>query len=274
MARLVSLNFRAGCVCMAAGGLGLMACFSTSLRAEQPMAPAPMAPAPMQAPPAPAKTPATNAAPVVPPVPPPDTLGRYGKILMPSDEMSHPLKLKMPFPGVGEVKVPNPDELNMREKLEQLAKLSDSDIRLQLEQWPAYSRMNLRDEGAMLQRIQDFRDYHTRVAMQKAHDMGLLTLTADQKVRFEKDYWDKRVQMDRDLAKQFEPIFRAREQKLGDELFREFSAVSLVPAMQVPKPPSAPPPANKPPQAPPPVAQVKAASSAPASATPIAQAPR
>jgi hypothetical protein len=214
---------------LAAGGLGLMACFSASLRAQQPMTPTPMAQA--QAAPAPSKTPATNAAPALPP----DTLGQYGKILSPSDQMAHPLKLKMPFPGVGEVKVPSQDEMNMREKLEQLAKLSDSDIRAQLEKWPAYSKMTLRDEGAMLQRIQDFRDYHFSVAMQKARDLGLLsTLLPDQKVRFEKDYWDKRLQMDRDLAKQFQPIFKAREQKLQDELFREFSSASLGPLAQAP----------------------------------------
>jgi len=248
-----------------------MACFSTSLRAQQPMVPA-------QAAPAPSKTPATNAAPVVPPRPPvPDTLGRYGKILTPSDEVSHPLKLKMPFPGVGEVKIPNKDELSMREKLEQLAKLSDSDIRIQLQQWPAYSSMSLRDEGTMLQRIQDFRDYRTKVAMQKAHDMGLLTLTPDQRVSFEKDYWDKRLQMERDLAKQFEPIFRVREQKLQDDLFREFSSASPGPLAQAPQPGTGGP--KVPPS---PVTQIKAAASVPsAPATnvaqpmePVAQAPR
>jgi hypothetical protein len=246
MARFVFLNFRAGCSRLAAGGVGVIACFSMPLRADSTTAPS--------------KTSATNAAPVVRP---PDTLGRYGKILTPGDDMGHPLKLKMPFPGVGEVKVPNQDELNMRDKLEQLAKLSDSDIHLQLDQWPAFGKMSLRDEGAMLQRIQDFRDYRTRVAMQKAHDMGLLTLTPEQKVSFEKDYWDKRLQMDRDLAKQFEPVLRAREQKLEDELFREFSSVGPGPMAQ----------------APPPVAQNKAAASASsASATnrvqPVAQTPQ
>ena len=258
-----------GFFCLDAAGLGLTACFSTSLRAQQPMTPTPTAPT--QVKPAPVKTPATHAAPVIPP---PDSLGRYGKILTPSDEMSHPLKLKMPFPGVGEIKVPNQDELSMREKLEQLAKLSDSEIRLQLEQWPAFGKMSLRDEGAMLQRIQDFRDYRGRVAMQKAHDMGLLTLTPDQKVRFEKDYWNKRLEMERDLAKQFEPMLRVREQKLQDELFREFSLASLGPGAQAPRPGPGGPPTNKPPQAPAPVAQIKAASSAHASSSPVVQAPR
>jgi hypothetical protein len=255
MARFVSLERRAACSWLAAGGLGLMACFSTSLRAQVPMAPVP----------APAKTPAANAAPVAPSLPP-DTLGRYGKILMPSDELAHPLKLKLPFPDAGEVKIPSQDELTMREKLEQLAKLSDSEIRLQLSQWPAYANMSLRDEGLMLQRIQDFRDYRTKVAMQKAHDLGLLsTLTPDQKIRFEKDYWDKRLQMDRDLARQFEPIFKARNQELKDELFREFSSPSLGPVAQA---------TNKSPQASPsPVTSAPATNMA-QPMEPMAQAPR
>ncbi len=236
MARYVSLNFRAGRICLAAGGLGWLTCFPALLSAQESMTSMQQtAPTPTPAP-APAK-PAARTTSVIPPPLPPDTLGRYGKILAPGDEMAHPLKLKMPFPGIGEVKVPTPDELNMRVKLEQLAKLSDADIRLQLSQWPAYGNMNLRDEGLMLQRIQDFRDYHSKVAMQKAHDMGLLTLTVDQKNRFEKEYWDKRLQMDHDLAKQFDPVFRAREQKLQDELFREFSSASPGPVAQVPKPP-------------------------------------
>jgi hypothetical protein len=239
-----------------------MAYFSTSLRAQQP-ALAPMTPAQAAtAPVAPAKAPATNAAPVAPA---PDTLGRYGKILVPSDQMEHPLKLKMPFPDVGEIKVPNEDELNMREKLESLAKLSDSDIRRDLAQWPPFVSMNLRDEGIMLQRIQDYRDYHARVALQKANDMGLLSLTPEQKVRFEKEYWSKRPKMERDLARQFEPIFKAREQKLQDELLLEFSPAGVAPVAQAAKTPlPGSPLTNQPPQAPAPATQNKTAVSSPA----------
>jgi hypothetical protein len=242
MARFVALNFGLRHFEWVVVGLSLAACFSIPLLAQSP--------APMQTtatPPAPAapsaKAPATNAAPVLPP----DTLGQYGKILGPSDQMGHPLKLRMPFPGVGEVKVPNQEEMNMREKLEQLARLSDDDIHAQLEKWPAYGKMNLRDQGAMLQRIQDFRDYHTNIAKARAHDMGLLTLSADQQAKFEKDYWDKRLQMDHELAKQFDPIFKARLQKLQDELYREFSAPPVTAVPPPAKPPA--PPVNQPPPA-------------------------
>ena len=227
MARFVSLNFRAGGLRAVVGAMAGLACFSASLRAD-PALTATTATAPV-----PAHPPATNAAPALPP---PDTLGRYGKILAPGDETSHPLKLKMPFPGVGEIKVPSQDELNMRFKLEQLAKFSDADIRLQLAQWPAYSKMNLRDEGLMLQRIQDFRDYRSNVAKAKAHAMGLLTLPPDQQARFENEYWNKRLQMDRDLAKQFAPAVRAREQQMANDLFREFSTAGAGPLAQAPKP--------------------------------------
>jgi hypothetical protein len=213
MARFVSLKAPVGVVLT-----GVLVCFSTSaLRAQSPAAPAVAKP--------PVKTAATtNAAPVAP-LPPPETLNRYGKILTPSDEATHPLKLKLPLAGAGEVKVPTPDELGMREKLEQLAKLSDDEIHRQLAQWPAFSKMTLRDQAMMLMRIQDFRDYRSRTAAQKAHDMGL-TLTQDQKTQFEKVYWDKRLAMDHDLVKQFGPIFAARQQKMDDELSREFAAAA------------------------------------------------
>jgi len=142
------------------------------------------------------------------------------------------------------VNVPSPDELSMREKLEQLAKLSDDEIHLQLQQWPEFGKMSLRDQGLMLMRIQDFRDFRAKTASQKAHDLGL-TLTADQKVLFEKEYWDKRLRMDRDLVKQLGPIFNARQQKMEDELVREFSTSPGPIAMGPKAPTPAPATANK-----------------------------
>ena len=259
MARFVSLKFAAGVTVV---GLDAMTCFSAALRAQAPMQE--QAPMQVQAPAStpPVKIPATNGAPVVTvPAPQSDALGKYGKILVPGDEAAHPLKLKLPFPGAGEVKVPTPDELGMRQKLEELAKVSDEEIHAQLEQWPAYSKMSLRDQGLMLQRIQDFRDYRTRTALLKAHDMGLLTLTPDQKAKFEKEYWDKRLKMDQDLVKQFGPAFKARQQKMEDELFREFST-GMGPIAQGPKPPLPPAPMSP--------AAIKPAPGSP----PVAQAPR
>ena len=223
MARFVSLKLRANGARRFAAVVVLTAGFSVSVRAQQP---------PMPPPRPPATAPATNAAPIVPA----EALGRYGKILTPSDQPAHPLKLRLPFPDAGQVKIPSQDELVMRDKLEQLAMLSDDDIRKQLERWPAYAKMNLRDQGQMLQRIQDFRDFRTNTARMKAHDMGLLTLTPDQFAHFEKEYWDKRLQMDNDLAKQFTPIYKASEQKLQDDLYREYSVLNPVPLVQAPRP--------------------------------------
>jgi hypothetical protein len=257
MARLVSLSSRTdGLGLSIAGFLGLALFCATALHGQESMlqmtattnAPAAAAPKPAVKPVA-----STTQPKVVPPVP--DTFNRYGKIWAPSDDVEHPIKLSGQFPGVGDMKIPSLEELNQGDKLEQLAALSDADIHRQLDQWTPYSKMKLGDQGMLLQRIQTFKDQRTKVAMQKAHDMGLLTLTADQKVRFEKEFWDKQLGMERDLVKQFQPVFQARQQKMQDELFREFSSMS--PAAQPPKPP---PPANKPPQT-------------AATATPIAQSP-
>jgi hypothetical protein len=191
-----------------------------------------MAPA---APAAPAKpgAPAVSA-------PPEDYFSRYGKILTASNEPSHPLKLSMPFHDVGQIKVPTAEELAMRDKLERLATMSDDDIRDDLSKWPAFNKMSLADEGAMLMRIQQFKDRRAKIAQDRAHALGLLTLKPDQLARFEQEYWDKRLQIDRDMAKQFEPIFQARETQVEEQLYREFST----PGKPVPPPPAPKPPAT------------------------------
>ncbi len=212
--------------------------------------------------------PATNVPPAVPA--PPEYLNRYGNILVPGDGPAYPFKLMLPSPWVGEIKIPTQDEVNMRDKMEALATLSDDDIRTQLNEWPAYSKMKLADEGAMLMRIQQFREHRTNLAMEKAPLMGLSTLTKEQKIRFEKEYWDKRLKMEKELVKQFEPIVKDRESKMQAELFRDFSSTPPVgvPA-QASKPPSPGTASNSPaaqpksppapvPAATPPVAQAQA----------------
>jgi hypothetical protein len=182
-----------------------------------------------------AKPPATNAAPVLPPGMQ-NTLSRYGNIVTPGDQAAYPLRLRLPSPNEAEVHIPKPDDLTKRAKLEALANLTDDEIRKQLAAWPAYNKMSLRDQAMMLVRIQDFRDYHVRFAMQKARDMGLSTLTPAQQAKFEKEYWDQRLKLDQDLAKQFQPIYQAREQTMNDQLFREFSSAMPAPAPAPPKP--------------------------------------
>jgi hypothetical protein len=256
MARFVPLKQQTRI--MAVGMMVIFACvmgFPASLQAADSPASGPMMESTMASPgtataisPAAANKPATNAPPAISP-PPPEYFNRYGKILTSGDEPTHPLKLTMPFPDVGEVKIPNQDQLNMREKLEALAILSDDDIRTQLNQWPAYGKMKLADEGTMLTRIQQFKERRDRIAQEKAQKLGLWsTLTPAQRDRFEKEYWNKRLKMDRDLAKQFEPIVRDHESKMLEELFREFSSTSPVgDGAQVPKPsPSAIPPISSP----------------------------
>jgi len=119
----------------------------------------------------------TNGPPAAPakPVPAavPDTFNRYGKIWAPSDDVAHPIKLNVQFPGIGDMKIPSADELNVRDKLEQLATLSDADIHKQLDQWPPYSKMKLGDQGQLLLRIQAFKEQRTHIAMDKAQALGL-----------------------------------------------------------------------------------------------------
>ncbi|HUB66182.1 MAG TPA: hypothetical protein VL981_01700 [Candidatus Methylacidiphilales bacterium] len=180
-----------------------------------------------------------------PPPPPQTVFNRYGNILQSGGEPAHPLRLTMPLTDIGEIKVPTQDELLMREKLEQLATLSDDQIRNQLLKWPPFAKMCLRDEGMMLARIQDFRDHREKLALQEAHDLGLVNLTPDQQARFEKEYWNKRLPMERDLATQFQLLLKQRQAQLSEELCREFSSNHASP------PPKNPPPSPAKPTSPP-----------------------
>jgi hypothetical protein len=198
---------------------------------------------PMATPLPPAKPPAAPAAKPAPPVKLEDYFARYGKIISPNDQPPYPLKLTMPGPGFGTLHVPRPEELAMREKLEGLATLSDAQVRAELDKWPAFSKMSLGDQGAMLTRLQQFRDFRTKTALKKAHDLGLLTLNPQQQAKFEQEYWNRQLQLDRQLSDLFGPMLQGSEQKLNEDLFREFSSAKS----QVPPPPKPPPPAKTPP---------------------------
>ena len=144
--------------------------------------------APTNAPPANVKPPPADASnKPAPPVPPQDPFNRYGNILQPGVEPAHPLRLALPFPDVGEIKLPTQDELTMREKLETLAMLSDDQIRAQLSKWPPFTKMSLRDEALFLARIQDFRDRRSKIAQKEANDLGLPTLSPEQQALFLED---------------------------------------------------------------------------------------
>ena len=212
-----------------------------------------MTPTMTSAAPAQAPAPAAVTPNLKPPPYPPDDFIRYGSILAPNTDAGYPFKLTMPGPGFGEMKVPNQGEFAMRQKLENLAKLSDAQIWDQLRQWPAFSKMSLADDGAMLARIQNFRDYRYKMAQDEWHRLGL-TLNPEQQARFEKDYWNRKLQMDRQLAQQLEGPYKAAQQKLNEDLYREFS---------MPGPLAKAPPAPPKPAAPKPQTLTNAASSAP-----------
>ncbi|MEI9997724.1 MAG: hypothetical protein WDO13_00375 [Verrucomicrobiota bacterium] len=264
MARFLPLNVRGARLdFLAAAGLSVLAMLivlAAPARAQAPMQAAPPPPPAAKAPPTPAGAPATNAAAAHPPLPKPvqNTLSRYGNIVLPGDAVQYPLKLKLPFPGVGEVKVPKPDELVMRQKLEELARLSDDDIRKQLAQWPAFSRMSCETRGARCcsaSRISAITApatpcrRRTTWACSRSRPTSARSSSANSGT--------SGCRWTRSWPSSSLPVFQAREQKLEADLFREFSSATpgpAAPAVPAPRPPA--PPVNHPPQPPaPPVAR-------------------
>jgi hypothetical protein len=210
---------------------------STNAAPAAPVPPPKMAATPTApAPPPVKKVAAAPTAPPPPPVPPADYQAPYGKILEMNNQPPYPFKLNLPSPGFGEVQVPNNEDLDKRGKLDLLTTLSDSEIRAQLEKWPAYSKMSLGDQGAFLMRIQQFRDFRQKVAQIKARQLGLLTLNPQQQARFQKEYWQLELQTDRQLVQQLTPLVKAADQKMNEQLFRDFSS----PGALAQTPPAAP----------------------------------
>lgn len=184
---------------------------------------------------------------------PPSYYDRYGHIVSASDDPTHPVKLNLPGPGVGELRLPTKDELDLREKLERLSGLTDAEIRAELEKWPPYQKMNLYDQGSMLQKIQQFRDYRSRVALDKSKQLGLtLDPNSEQMRRFTNEFWAKKLAMDRQFIQQFTSAYNQQDEQLKETLFREYSTPSPLP-----------PPSKKATAAPPPKPSAQASTSAP-----------
>jgi hypothetical protein len=236
MARFVPLGFRRQVPArrVIAAGFGFIAGCSLSWAATPgPATNASSATPPQHAAAKPIAKSATSPAPLSPALQ--KSLDRYGDIVTTGTQVSYPLHLHLPLPYEIEVHVPTSEDLVIRAKLEALANLSDDELRKQLAAWPALNKMSLRDQGLLLQRIQDFRDYHVKIAMQKAHGMGMPTLTPAQAAKFEKEYWDERLKIDQDLVEQFQPIYEAREQEMDAALLAEFSSPVPATAPPVPK---------------------------------------
>lgn len=130
-------------------------------------------------------------------------------------------------------------ELELKEKLETLVKLSPQQLDVELQKWPRYQEMDLGERAKLLQRIQEFKDRRRKQAENKARDMGL-RLTPEQFAVFEQKFWEKRMQADRQLWQEMEPRRKQLELQLTSELKQEFGLYAMPPA---PKPAPAPTPA-------------------------------
>lgn len=130
-------------------------------------------------------------------------------------------------------------ELEMKEKLETLVKLSPQQLDDELQKWPRYQQMDLGERAKLLQRIQEFKDRRRKQAENKARDLGL-KLTPEQFAVFEEKFWDKRLHADRQLWQEMEPRRKQLEQQLNSELKQEFALYLTPPPPPKPAPTQVP----------------------------------
>ncbi|VVM08148.1 hypothetical protein MAMC_01991 [Methylacidimicrobium cyclopophantes] len=110
----------------------------------------------------------------------------------------------------------------MRQKIVPLLELPDDRLLEELQKWPRFQKMNLEQKGRLLERIARMRVERVRAAEREAKRLGL-TLSEDQRAAFQRQYWQRREEMIRQLWKETEGRRKALREQLDKELKTEFA---------------------------------------------------
>lgn len=135
-------------------------------------------------------------------------------------------------PHVGRMMSMDGKENEMRERLGQLATLSDDQLKAELTKWPRYQHMSLGEQSKFLAKLQEIRDRQKAMAAAKARELGL-NLSPEQKTAFESSYLQKRMAMERQLWKEMEPRRRQLESQISQDLMKEFGTSASNPPSSV-----------------------------------------
>jgi len=119
--------------------------------------------------------------------------------------------------------IPNRHEVEAREKLQELAKLSDEQLTAELHKWPRYQKMTFGERAKFLQRIQDIRDHRKNMAVNRARELNL-NLNPEQQAAFEKSYWDKKIVAEKQLSAETEPRRKELDEQMNQQLLKEFGS--------------------------------------------------
>ena len=120
---------------------------------------------------------------------------------------------------------PAPEESRweVRQKIVQLLELPDDRLLAELEKWPRFQKMDLGRKGRFLERIARMRMERRHAAEREAEQLGL-KLSDPQKEAFERQYWQRREEMARQIWKETEGRRKALREKLKQELKAQFAA--------------------------------------------------
>lgn len=120
---------------------------------------------------------------------------------------------------------PAPEEgrWEVRQKIVQLLELPDDRLLAELEKWPRFQKMELGQKGRFLERIARMRAERQRAAEREAERLGL-QLSGERKEAFEREYWQRREEIARQLWKETEGQRKTLREKLEKELKAEFAS--------------------------------------------------
>lgn len=118
---------------------------------------------------------------------------------------------------------PEESRWEVRQKIVQLLELNDDRLLAELEKWPRFQKMDLGHKGRFLERIDRVRMERHQAAEREAQRLGL-QLADDRKAAFERQYWQRREEIARQLWKETEGQRKALREKMEKDLKAEFAS--------------------------------------------------
>jgi len=108
-------------------------------------------------------------------------------------------------------------------KMIDLALLPESDVEQNIDKLPMVAKMTETEKQKFTEHVKGFRNRIRKEALDKAEKIGI-TLSAEKQDEFVKNFWEKRIEMEKKLNEEIEPRRKKLMQDILDELSKKYGA--------------------------------------------------
>lgn len=110
------------------------------------------------------------------------------------------------------------------EQMLELAVAPEQDVEATMQKWPRLRQLDPEKRARFMEEVARFRERIRSEAVQAGREMGL-QLSSDRESEFVRQYWQKRIRVERTLREEMEPRRRELTEQAREELRREFGPV-------------------------------------------------